>query len=482
MKKAPKTYLIWLVVCFLVQGVISNVPMVPNPVKSNPKLAEMNSAFTAELQSKPLLSQFDLWRINYAPRGKQVAAGLSPDQMLFAFAGMREMIASILWVRADSFFDQGNYDAILPIIRIVTWLDPKQIDVYSTGMWHIGYNFTDEENRSDRRYIPVALALGKEGAANNPETYELFFETGWMFYHKVNDDYDRAVYWFEQAQKRADILPARRNILGMAYQRDGKIEQGLALYYDQLDRAEIQFRKTQDFSDHQQRDTVESNIDTMLVRMAQRGYLGKKAGITPVVPYDIDPPFDVGFSVEVSVPSPRILRVRATWKVRPVGTRIRVILRDADYPNAVPAGMKWDFTDNVSFEQPKDQTFMQDELFIRNQKADKRMDLSRDPTMYSFTKDNYVMEFYYNPRNAPPHIQDKFSWNGEGMTDKRFLNTEIRPGTRVIFTQLKLTRDMIDRQGEWLDKVPVIKTENYVEPGSKRQYEPDVIHVPGLRG
>ena len=49
-------------------------------------------------------------------------------------AGFREMVAGILWVRADSFFDSGNYDAILPIIRLVTWVDPKEIDVDPTVM------------------------------------------------------------------------------------------------------------------------------------------------------------------------------------------------------------------------------------------------------------------------------------------------------------------------------------------------------------
>src|SRR5579871_5295802 len=91
------------------------------------------------------------WKKRYAP--ENIVGGgtaLDPSQFLAAMAGFREMVAGILWVRADSFFDSGNYDAILPIIRLVTILDPHQIDVYATGMWHIGYNFTDEEQRSDR--------------------------------------------------------------------------------------------------------------------------------------------------------------------------------------------------------------------------------------------------------------------------------------------------------------------------------------------
>lgn len=421
-----------------------------------------------------------LWKKNYAPKQTGFAAGLSPDQLLVAVAGFREMVAGILWVRADSFFDTGNYDAILPLIRLVTWLDPKQIDVYATGMWHIGYNFTDEEQRSDRRYIPSALALGKEGAERNPETYEMFFETGWMWYHKIDDDYRKAVEWFLKAHERPDMLPARKNLLSMAYQRDGKPEEAIALLYRLYDEAQKALDAEGAMGRFQSRDTIEGNIDTTLVRMSQRGVFAKNAGLGPgAIPKDIDPPFNVNFSARVTVEEPRVLRVEGTWGVLPVGTRIRVILRDADFRNAVPGGMKWDADDEVSLDPPSGTTFMQDQLFVRNRRFDKRIDMSKDPTMYPFAKPDYVLEFYYNPRSAPPHIQDKFGWNGEGMTDPNFLNLEVRPGQRVIFTDMKLTRDQILRRGEWRDEVPVIQTKNYQAP-TKAQLEGDVIQVPGL--
>lgn len=36
----------------------------------------------------------------------------------------------------------------------------------------------------------------------------------------------------------------------------------------------------------------------------------------------------------------------------------------------------------------------------------------------------------------------------------------------MIYAKLELTRDQILRRGEWQDKVPVVKTKNYVEPKS----------------
>ncbi|MCE9560065.1 MAG: hypothetical protein K8R88_14100 [Armatimonadetes bacterium] len=420
---------------------------------------------------------------NYMPANKAFSAGLSPEQFLFALSGFREMIAGILWVKADSFFETGNYDAILPVIRLVTWLDPHQIDVYATGMWHIGYNFTDEQSRSDRRYIPSAIALGKEGAENNPTTYEMFFETGWIWYHKVDDNYSQAVNWFKKANEREDMIPARRNLLSTALQRDGKIEEALENYYKLLDAAEARFKA--DSSDYQARsgrDTIEGNLDTMLVRMSQRGYWGSKSNWMNTIPYDTQPPFDVGFSVKVTVPEPRVIRFEGTWGVRPVGTRIRVILRDKDYPMAEPGGMKWDQGTAVNLDPPKDVTFMQDQLYVKNLRFDKTCNLAKDPTMYPFKKDDYEVEFYYNPRSSPPHIQDKFSWNGEGMTDKNFLNTEIRPGTRVMFHKIGLTRDMLLRRGQYSmsgGSLPTVMTTDYIDAGAKGTE--DLIDIPSLR-
>lgn len=415
------------------------------------------------------------------PKNRGYVNGLSPEQFLLALSGFREMIAGILWVKGDSFFDSGNYDAILPIIRLVTWLDPHQIDVYATGIWHIGYNFTDEQSRSDRRYLPSAIALGKEGAQNNPDTFEMYFETGWLWYHKIDDDYPQAVKYWEQAIQHKDMIPARKNLLANAYQRSGDIEKAMGYYKSLLTDAEKAMDKSMDFSTRISRDTIEGNLDTMLVRMSQRGYWGRKLGIKSPVPYDTDPPFNVNFSVQVTVPEPKVVRFEGHWGVRPVGTRIRVILRDEDYPFASPGGMQWDQGSGVNLDPPKDLTFMQDQLYVKNQRFDRTCDMSRDPSMYSFKSKKFVVEFYYNPRSAPPHIQDKFGWSGEGFTDDHYLNTEIRPGTRVLYHRMELTQDQILRRGEWSmgsGKMPILKTPNYVDVAAKGTEE--FIEIPGL--
>ncbi len=427
---------------------------------------------------------YDKWAKNYAPESMGAAQGLAPDQLLFALAGFREMVAGILWVRADSFFDSGNYDGVLPIIRLVTLLDPHQLDVFATGMWHIGYNFTDEDQRSDRRYIPYALALGKEGARKNPETFELFFETGWMWYHKVDDDYEQAVKWFEEAVKRPDIMPARRNLLNKAYERAGRIYDSVNYYYELHEIAEKAYAENPEWGTRNQRNTVASNLDNTLVRMVQRGWIAGQNGTFEQGDYDTRPPFDVNFSVKVAVVEPRVLQIDGTWGVLPVGTRIRIVLRDKDYPGATYASLDWDGADEVRLDPPAERTYMQDQLYVRNRRFVRKIDMSRDPTMYPFTADHYVLEFYYNPRSAPPHIQDRFGYDGEGMTDQNFLRTDVRESQRVIYTSFDLSKDQILRRGDWVEgsgRTPIVKTGNYVEIGTQSTTE-EIIQVPALRG
>lgn len=426
------------------------------------------------------------WQKDYRPGKGMATSGLNPDQFLFALIGMREFVAGILWVRADSFFETGNYDAILPLIRLVTWLDPKQIDVYATGMWHIGYNFTDEQQRSDRRYIKPALALGKEGAANNPDTYEMFFEVGWMWFHKIDDDYEQAVKWFELAQTKPDMqyIPARKNLLTKAYEKNGQLKESMDLMVklgsEQL--AEIRRDKDVEYNRRSNYDSLEQNLDNLLVRMAQRGWLARQRadGSYEAGDYDTKNPYDVGFSGRVTIEDPKVLRVDGTWNVLPVGTRVRMVLRCADYDSNKYAELDWDSGKTVDLEPERNHTIMQDALFVKNGRINRVLDLSKDPTMYPFNEENYVIEFYYNPRSAPDHMKDKFGFDGEGFTDKNFLNTDIRPGVRVMYVRLPITKDMIFKQGDWYGRVPVVKTKNF-KSVTDMTGQDEIVVLPPLR-
>lgn len=447
--------------------------------------------------------------------GAVTSENLDPVQIALNMFGFREFLASMLWVRADGFFDQGNYDAVLPLINLCTLLDPHQIDIYSTGMWHIAYNFTDEEQRSDRRYIPSALALGKRGVRNNPDTYEVFFETGWIWYHKIDDDYHQSVKWFEMAHQRKDIIPGRKNLLSNSLQRNNELDRALDLYYKLLHDAQEAYEKEpEEGANHQMRDTIEGNLDTMLVRMVQRGAFAEQRSPSEFRngSYDASKPWDVKFTCRVTVERPKVIRVEGTYNVLPVGTRIRLVIRDKNFEGARAAELDWDSRATVELEQSRTSTILQDQLFIKNRRFNRLIDMTKDPTMYPFNEahQEYLVEFYYNPRSAPPHLQDKFGYSGQGYTDSNGnIRTDLRenytydlsrknakgysidpklvkaPGEqKVLYTSFTLTRDQIYRRKEWAfegGKIPIFTSKGF-DPKQLARVEDQIINIESLRG
>jgi hypothetical protein len=47
---------------------------------------------------------------------------------------------------------------------------------------------------------------------------------------------------------------------------------------------------------------------------------------------------------------------------------------------------------------------------------------------------------------------------------------------------MTLTRDQILRKGEWQDKVPVVKTMNYMDSASAGKQDDVLLDIPSLRG
>ncbi|MCH8273168.1 MAG: hypothetical protein IH851_00045 [Armatimonadetes bacterium] len=410
---------------------------------------------------------YPTWVARYSAHNVGFQEGLNVDQLLASVGGLRQMVAGILWVRSDQYFHSGQFDAILPLIRLVTWLDPRQMEVYATGSWHIAYNFTDEQNRSDRRYVPLALALLSEGVEHNQSSFRLFHETGWIYYHKVNDEFDKAVFWFEQSVQKEDVPPSLKAILANAYLRDGRLDDALNLYWMLQRDASAEYARTKDEPTRIRRDTQENNLNNLIMRMVSRGIFGRRDGVYDLLvpgtekwlyPYDTHDPVDLNFSVKIEVIDKKVLRLTGNWGIATTGARIRIVVRDEEY------NILWEpAPEGLDFDVDRDDTFMQDSLYTQNKFFDRKIDMSRNPTMYPFKSERYIVEFFFSPRSAPHHIQDKTGWDGEGMTDSRYIRTDIRPGVRVLFAEYELTRDMVLRRGDYIDSA-VQMSPGYVEP------------------
>ena len=374
--------------------------------------------------------------------------GLNNEFLLLPLLGFREAAAGLLWVRCDEFFHSGDYDAILPLVRLITYLDPHADNVYVTGAWHLSYNFTDSSERSDRRYVVPAMAFLREGVANNPNIPDIKFELGWENYDKVKDFVtaetafkdavagpkgDEMAFDFPQADKKAAVdrsddypyaAPLRMiHILAHTYEKQGRLPEAIAAWDKALERSSKDMATNKDpskvFSLHSLHDAETHNRSEDLQRWHDRytttshdgtvnpssnpGVLGLVPGAPPKV-------WDMAFKPQIEVTRPKVFKVRGQINMAD-GGRIDVKLTDWDYVEKPADQVQEKFSVDAT------QTILMDSVSVRKNRFEREMDMSKDPKMYNFSQPYYRLVLSFNPRTTSPHIQDRFGYSGEGMTD-----------------------------------------------------------------
>ena len=382
-------------------------------VKHNPKLAIALAplalvVIVLQMGIDPLRRQKAIEPANFVEAGQGIKVGgntaaLPFEYMLGAVSGFRQVIAGLLWVRTDSFFHSGNYDAVLPMLRLITWLDPNWTDVYATGGWHITYNFTDTDQRSDRRYLPPGLAFLSEGIANNPDTYELYKEKGWTNYDKTHD-YDEAIVAYDggwkadlKRDKEGNIVKdTQGNVIHTADIH--QVLQPLAHSYEragQVDKAIETWKQAS--IEHQKKLDAKSATDDTFRNATGLKTANKNGSLLEVRKQnrlkDTQNPVDPQFTFKVTRIKPKVLVIEGSWNCigsrsydagdfdnktnlvthigngiqmqGPVdGTRVETRLQDKGYTMPRPESFSFDVDSNL--------TIMQDALSCRNGRAEKR--------------------------------------------------------------------------------------------------------------
>ena len=373
--------------------------------------------------------------------------GLNNEFLLLPLLGFREAAAGLLWVRCDEFFHSGDYDAILPMVRLITYLDPHADNVYVTGAWHLSYNFTDSSERSDRRYIVPAMTFLREGVVNNPNIPDIKFELGWENYDKVKDFVTaEAAFKDAIAGPHGDgtgvpgtddypyAAPLRMtHILAHTYEKQGRIPEAIAAWDKALERCNKDIKENKDpskmFTFHSLHDAEKHNRDEDLQRWRDRytasghdasvnptnhpGVLGLAVGQPPKV-------WDLVFKPQIDVTRPKVFKVRGQINMAD-GGRIDVKLTDWDYVEKPADQIQEKFSVDPT------QTILMDSISIRKNHFEREMDMSKDPKMYNFSQPYYRIALTFNPRTTSPHIQDRFGYSGEGMTDSDLSHITLDP-------------------------------------------------------
>lgn len=382
--------------------------------------------------------------------------GTAFQTLLPTVLGIREVLASLMWVQTDHYFHTGEYRPIIRMVRQITAIDPHQIDVYATGAWHMAYNFMD------KRLIEDGIAFLEEGCRNNRTVYDLFFELGYMHYDKTKD-FPKAVAAYAQSAEKGTTTGKKvapsfvRHQLAHAIEKMGDIDAAIQQWDTNL-------RVARTLKEEGEEDSGPSGANTQAARhnlyitqrrlnerqaaqaererraadavafwernvaLAQR-WLEESPGRTDITK-DLNvarahvarlkagrlreiQPTDPRLSFTVTRTEPRKLLIEGRCNVLDL-SRVHIRFEDRDY--ALRAANFDNKMENCTLEW--------DNPSVRNGAFKFLLDLNRDPadmerspeTIYPLKADEYVLTVSYNPRLQSAFIQDVYGWNGEGLT------------------------------------------------------------------
>ena len=132
----------------------------------------------------------------------------------------RTILAAYIYIRADMYHHERetklawNKDpATLPLYRIITALDPKYVNAYDFGGWHLAKNF--------KKYNE-GIGFLMEGLRYNPDSFQLYFTIGDVYYFK--GDYRAAIKYYMKALVLAQHQVDIKNTLRRLYWSNRRIK------------------------------------------------------------------------------------------------------------------------------------------------------------------------------------------------------------------------------------------------------------------
>ena len=144
-------------------------------------------------------------------------------------------------------------------------------------------------------------------------------------------------------------------------------------------------------------DVARNNLNRVIEQKAQRDKL--------------KPTLKVGFEAHWEPISPRKFRVWGTINLAD-GARVRFRLTDRNFKEEEFESFTW----NVNSKQ----TILIDDLYVRQGKFSRTIDIERDAAIYPLLADEDTLAFVFNPMTAPDFVQDKTGWLGNGLAPQKY--------------------------------------------------------------
>jgi hypothetical protein len=142
-----------------------------------------------------------------------------------ATLGFREVAADYLWFQTVQYYGayrRGEHDLgyFRGLLDAVCQLDPQFIEAYRFGSLVLAMDLRDRSG---------AVNILKQGIQNNPDTWVLPFEVGFVHY-VLDQNFRRAATWFDAAATAPDATDFTRRFAAFCHKRAGDTEVSLLLW------------------------------------------------------------------------------------------------------------------------------------------------------------------------------------------------------------------------------------------------------------
>ena len=117
-----------------------------------------------------------------------------------ALGSFRGILADLLWLRANSLQEKGDYYEMVQLARWITDLQPEFSGAAAYLAWNMAYNISVTCSFYDDRWrwVNEGLKLLRDRAIiYNPEDPILYKELGWIFQHKIGNVLDDAQQYYK---------------------------------------------------------------------------------------------------------------------------------------------------------------------------------------------------------------------------------------------------------------------------------------------
>jgi tetratricopeptide (TPR) repeat protein len=188
--------------------------------------APIEQALTEDLRGKQLLQK---------PLDIDVRKKVGQGFWAVSLGGLRTLVATILNLRAFSYFENYEWVKVADTYETIVQLAPHSPYYWDTGSWHMATNAASYYLRNDerlpelrargewRRWIRKGAAFLEEGVRQNPDNALLWSRLGWIHVdpYKI-PDYDKAAEAFGRAVATGNAPAYVRRFQAMAMARSKK--------------------------------------------------------------------------------------------------------------------------------------------------------------------------------------------------------------------------------------------------------------------